>query len=498
MHDFNILSILILLPLMGALFIGLFINGDDQVSAENAKKTALWVTVGTFLFSLSLYYKFDTSVADFQFVEKMAWSTGLGISYHVGIDGISLFFVLLTTLLMPICILASWNSVTHRVKEFVIYFLILETFVLGVFCALDLLVFYIFFEAVLIPMFLIIGIWGGEHRVYASFKFFLYTLAGSVLFLIAMLFMYYHIGTTDIPVLMDKAPHFVLGIQKWLWLALLASFAVKIPMWPVHTWLPDAHVQAPTAGSVILAGILLKLGGYGFLRIALPMLPSASYYFADMMLVLSVIAVVYTSLVALMQTDMKKLIAYSSVAHMGFVTLGIFAFNQQGISGSIMVMLSHGLISAALFLCVGMLYDRLHTKEISKFGGVTSVMPKFALFFLFFTMASVALPGTSAFVAELMTMAGVYQVNQIITAIAATGVVLCAAYMLWLYARVMFGEIKNKEIKTFKDIGKLELLTLAPLVILILAIGIYPNFITDILQTSVEQLLIQVNVTTLN
>lgn len=492
MINFPVLSIIIFLPLIGALFIAMFVRGNDQTSKNNARNTALWVTIGTFIFSLSIWSGFDYTTSAFQFVEKHEWVKGYNISYHLGIDGISMFFILLTTFLMPICILAGWDTITKRVREYMIAFLLLETMIIGVFCALDFVLFYLFFEAVLIPMFLIIGIWGGEKRVYASFKFFLYTLAGSVLLLVAMLYLYNFAGTTDIPTLMNEAPKLALSVQQWLWLALLASFAVKVPMWPVHTWLPDAHVQAPTAGSVILAGILLKLGGYGFLRLSLPMLPEASAYFAQMMFYLSVVAIIYTSLVALMQDDMKKLIAYSSVAHMGFVTLGIFSLNRQGIEGSLVVMISHGLVSAALFLCVGVLYDRMHTKEIKKYGGVVTRMPRFALFFLLFTMASIGLPGTSGFVGELLSLVGAFQVDKIVAALSATGVILGAAYMLWLYKRVMFGDITNKEIEKMSDINKREIAMFLPIVILIIVIGIYPSVITDLMSESVTNLLAQV------
>jgi NADH-quinone oxidoreductase subunit M len=492
MADFPILSIIVFLPLIGALFLALFIRGDDKEANRNAKNAALWVSFGTFIFSLSLWFGFDPSTSAFQFEEKHEWVEGYNIYYHLGIDGISIFFILLTTFLMPICILAGWDSITKRVREYMIAFLMLETMIIGVFVALDFVLFYLFFEAVLIPMYLIIGIWGGERRVYASFKFFLYTLVGSVLLLVALLYMYQVAGTTDIPVLMERMPQLALSVQKWLWLALFASFAVKVPMWPFHTWLPDAHVQAPTAGSVILAGVLLKLGGYGFLRLSLPLLPKASEYFAPLMFDLSIIAIIYTSLVALVQEDMKKLIAYSSVAHMGFVTLGIFALNRQGVEGSLVVMISHGLVSAALFLGVGVLYDRLHTKEIKLYGGVTERMPRFALFSMLFTMASVGLPGTSGFVGELLSMAGVFQVNKLVAALSATGVILGAVYMLWLYKRVMFGEITNKDVAKMEDIGMREIAMLLPIAILVILFGVYPSLITGLMTQSVTHLLQQV------
>lgn len=480
--NFPILSILIFLPLFAAFI--LLISFKKQ-----AKQVALTVTIVQFLLSLLLLKDFDKTTSAFQFVEKFAWIEGYNIYYHLGIDGISLFFVILTTLLMPICILASWNSIEKRVKEYLFAFLILESAIIGVFSALDFMLFYLFFEVMLIPMFLIIGIWGAEDRVYAAFKFFLYTLLGSVLLLVALIYIYLHTGTTDIPALMRELPKFGTEVQKWLWLAFFASFAVKVPMWPVHTWLPDAHVQAPTAGSVILAGILLKMGGYGFLRFSLPMLPEASEYFAQFIFVLSVIAVIYTSLIALMQTNMKKLIAYSSVAHMGFVTIGIFTFNQQGIDGAIMQMISHGLISGALFLCVGVLYDRVHTKDIARFGGLAKRMPYFALFFMLFTMASVGLPTTSGFVGEFLVLLGAYQADKLVAALASTGVVLGAAYMLWLYARVMFGELEKEELKSIKDINSIELICFLPLAILVIVIGIYPALILDYTDVSVKNLL---------
>jgi NADH-quinone oxidoreductase subunit M len=492
MFEFHILSITVFLPLVGALFTLLFINSRDENSDDKARKTALWVTIGTFLFSLSLWFGYDTNNPHYQFVEKFTWVDGYQIYYHLGIDGISIFFVLLTTFLMPVCILASWTSIKHRVKEYMIAFLLLETLTLGAFCSLDFVLFYLFFEAVLIPMFLIIGIWGGENRVYASFKFFLYTLAGSILLLVAIVYLYVQFGTTDIPELSRQAPELMLSVQKWLWLAFLASFAVKVPMWPVHTWLPDAHVQAPTAGSVILAGILLKLGGYGFLRFSLPMFPDASFYFADFMFALSVIAIIYTSLVALVQRDMKKLIAYSSVAHMGFVTLGIFSLNKQGIEGSILVMLSHGLVSAALFLGVGVLYERMHTKEIRAYGGVTNQMPKFAALYLLFTMASIGLPGTSGFIGELLTMAGAFMANKLVAALAATGIILGAAYMLWMYARIFFGEARQPGVAKMKDLQWHEVAALVPLALLVLLMGIYPVLFSQEITHSVDYLLYQI------
>jgi NADH-quinone oxidoreductase subunit M len=490
MND-HLLSLLIFLPLIGAVIIFLFVKEGEE-GHENARKAALCTTGVTFLASLLLLMRFDVSSADFQFVEQAQWFGDAGISYHLGVDGISLFMVMLTTFLMPICILCSWRSVTTRVREYMMAFLLLETFVIGVFCALDMLLFYIFFEGMLIPMYLIIGIWGGQNRIYAAYKFFLYTLAGSLLLLVAMLYLYLTFGTTDIPTLMERAPDLPLEIQQYLWLAMLASFAVKVPMWPVHTWLPDAHVQAPAAGSVILAGVLLKMGAYGFLRFSLPMLPEASVYYADFIFVLSCIAIVYTSLVALVQTDMKKLIAYSSVAHMGFVTLGIFTFNQQGIEGAILQMVSHGLVSGALFLCVGVVYDRMHTRDIDRYGGVAATMPRYAAVFMLFTMASVGLPGTSGFVGEMLVLVGAFQASQWAALFAATGLILGAAYMLWLYRRVCFGALTKPDLKKLTDLNAREIWIFAPLVILTIALGVYPKPVLDVLHPSVQKLQEQV------
>ncbi len=487
----HILTTLIVLPLIGAV-VTYFAGRSEHHGAAAARGMALLWTGLTFLFSLGLLTHFDEASAAFQFVEKAPWFVGYDINYHLGIDGISLWLVLLTTFLMPICVLCSWKSVKTRVAEFMVLFLILESLVIGTFVSLDLLLFYIFFEAVLIPMYLIIGIWGGQNRIYAAYKFFLYTLAGSVLFLLALLYLYFTFGTTDIPTLMAQAPSMGLGVQKWLWLALFASFAVKVPMWPVHTWLPDAHVQAPTAGSVILAGILLKLGAYGFLRFSLPMLPEASHYYADFVFVLSVVAIVYTSLVALVQEDMKKLIAYSSVAHMGFVTLGIFSFTQQGVDGAVFQMISHGLVSGALFLCVGVVYDQLHTRDIAKYGGVVNRMPYFAAFFMVFTMASAGLPATSGFVGEILVIVGSYQAAPWATAWAATGLVLGAAYMLWLYKRVVFGEITNPDVNHMVDASPREWLYFIPLVVGVIWLGVHPTSITSSISPTVKQLLVQV------
>ena len=471
MAGMPILSLVTFLPLVGVLII-LFINDDSEIARRNIRMVALLTTGFTFLISLLIWIGFDNSDPGFQFVEKVAWLDS-GISYHVGVDGISMLFVILTTFLMPLSILASWEAIQKRVKAYMIAFLILETLMVGVFCALDIVLFYVFFEGGLIPMYIIIGVWGGKRRVYASFKFFLYTLLGSVLMLIAIMAMYWNAGTTSIPDLL--AHDFPVSMQPWLWLAFFASFAVKMPMWPVHTWLPDAHVEAPTAGSVILAGVLLKLGGYGFIRFSLPMFPEASAQFTWLVFILSMIAVIYTSLVALVQNDMKKLIAYSSVAHMAIVTAGLFAFNAQGLEGAMMVMLGHGLVSGALFLCVGVIYDRLHTREIARYGGLAINMPKYALFFMLFTMASVGLPGTSNFVGEFLALAGIYQVSTFVTLVCTTGIILGAAYMLYLYRRVVFGEQKNADAAAMPDLSAREWAMLAPIAAAVLWMGVYPE-----------------------
>lgn len=484
MTDWPILSTVTFLPLVGALLI-LFIRDDNDLARRNIRAVALWTTAFTFVLSLWIWIDFDPSIAGFQMVEQADWLGG-GITYHIGIDGISMLFVILTTFLMPICILASYESVQFRVKEYMIAFLVLETLVIGVFCALDLVLFYVFFEGGLIPMFLIIGVWGGKRRIYASYKFFLYTFLGSVLMLVAIMAMYWEAGTTSIPELL--AHPFPASMQPWLWFAFFASFAVKMPMWPVHTWLPDAHVEAPTAGSVILAGILLKLGGYGFLRFSLPMFPLASADFAPFVFTLSVVAIIYTSLVALVQSDIKKLIAYSSVAHMGFVTLGIFAGNDIGMQGAIFQMISHGLISGALFLCVGVIYDRMHTREISAYGGLVSRMPNYAVVMLIFTMANVGLPGTSGFVGEFLTLLGVFEVNSWVAIFAATGVILSAGYALWLYRRVIFGVLEKESLRSILDLNRREKLILYPLVVLIIFFGVYPMPVFNVTAVSVENL----------
>jgi NADH-quinone oxidoreductase subunit M len=486
MSSWPILSLVTFLPLVGALFC-LVVNGPKEAVDRNCRSAALATSLVTFLISLLLWVRFDVTKAGFQFEEKLNWIPELGIGYHMGIDGISLFFVLLSTLLTPICILSAWDAVRVRVKEYMIAFLVLETFMVGMFCALDLALFYVFFEGVLIPMFLIIGVWGGPRRVYPAFKFFLYTLLGSVLMLLAIITIYWQLGTTDLPTAMESLDLPFIW-QCWLWLAFFASFAVKVPMWPVHTWLPDAHVEAPTAGSVILAGVLLKMGGYGFLRLSIPLLPEASQYFAPLIFGLSVVAVIYTSLVALVQEDMKKLIAYSSIAHMGVVTIGAFILNVQGVQGSLFLMLSHGIVSAALFLCVGVVYDRMHTHEIAVFGGLVHRMPRYAFTFMFFTLASIGLPGLSGFIGEFLVLLGAFKVNTWVAALAATGLILGAAYALWLYRQIIFGELTKDSLKSILDMNRREVVVFLPLVLLTLWMGIYPNSFLDPMAASVDKL----------
>jgi NADH-quinone oxidoreductase subunit M len=482
---FPLLSLLTFLPLLGAGII-MFVRGEEAVVAANARWTALWTSLITFGLSLILWFQFDKSTADFQFVEQISWMPEFGLGYHMGVDGISVLFVLLSTLLTPICILSSWEAVQSRVREYMISFLVLETMMVGMFASLDVVMFYIFFEGVLIPMFLIIGIWGGARRVYAAYKLFLYTLLGSLLMLLAMLLLWFEAGTTSVPAILNLqiAP----SVQVWLFLAFFASFAVKVPMWPVHTWLPDAHVEAPTAGSVILAGVLLKMGAYGFLRFSIPLLPQATEWFAPLIFALSVIAVVYTSLVALAQEDMKKLIAYSSVAHMGIVTMGIFTLNHQGLSGAIFQMLSHGVVSGALFLCVGVLYDRVHSREIARYGGVAKIMPSYAMVFMLFTMGSVALPGTAGFPGEFLVIVGAWQANPWVAFGGALGMILGAGYMLYLYRRVVFSRISREDLKALLDLSPREYVTFAPLILLTLWMGIYPSSFLSFFEVSVAAL----------
>lgn len=484
MMTWPVLSLTTFLPLVGVLFIALL--KEDEAGFRNARWMALSTTVITLAVSLNLIWRFDPGSAEFQFVEKHPWLGGFG-TYHMGVDGISLPLVILTTAIMPLCIVASWRAITVRVREYMIAFLALETLMVGTFSALDLVLFYLFFEGGLIPMFLIIGVWGGPRRVYASFKFFLYTLLGSVLMLLAIMAMYWEAGTTDIAVLVHHA--FPRTMQPWLWFAFFASFAVKMPMWPVHTWLPDAHVEAPTAGSVILAAILLKMGGYGFLRFSLPMFPHASFDFAPFVFTLSVIAIIYTSLVALVQEDMKKLIAYSSVAHMGFVTMGIFAATTQGVAGGIFQMVSHGVVSAALFLCVGVVYDRMHSREISTYGGLVNRMPVYAAVFLLFTLANVGLPGTSGFIGEFLSLLGTFRINITVATLATFGVILSACYALWLYRKVVLGKLEKPSLAHISDMGWREIVVFVPLVVMTLWLGFYPKPVLDMSAASVAALL---------
>ncbi|MEJ1975402.1 MAG: NADH-quinone oxidoreductase subunit M [Acetobacteraceae bacterium] len=479
---FPILSLITWLPLVGCGLL-MTIRGEEAVVATNARWMALWTSLIVFAASLILWWSFDPAVAGYQFVESVSWLSEFHAGYRMGVDGISVLFVLLATALTPICIVASWDSIRFRVREYMITFLVMETMMVGMFCATDFIVFYMFFEGVLIPMYVIIGIWGGPRRIYASFKFFLYTLAGSVLMMLALLAMWYTAGTTDLAVLTHF--HFPAHMQTWLFLAFLASFAVKLPMWPVHTWLPDAHVEAPTAGSVMLAGVMLKMGAYGFLRFSVPMLPQASQEFAPLMFALGVIAVIYTSLVALAQQDMKKLIAYSSIAHMGLVIIGTFTFNVQGIEGALFQMLSHGIVSAALFLCVGVIYDRMHTREIARYGGLGDRMPAYAFVFLLFTMASMGLPGTAGFVGEFMVLVGALEVNFWVSLLGSTGMILGAAYMLWLYRRIIFGSITRDDLRSILDLSPREIGVFVPLIVLTLWMGIYPSSFTSFFDATV-------------
>ena len=491
--NFPILSSLILLPTIGALFIFFVRSSNSQY--QSSKYVALFITLANFILSLYLWIVFDKSIVDFQFVEEREWISGF-VNYKVGVDGISILFILLTTFITPICVITVNATIKNRLKDFLIAILILETFMIGVFCSLDLVVFYLFFEAGLIPMFLIIGIWGGERRVYSAFKFFLFTLLGSVLMLVAIISIYWITGTTDVIKLYE------LGIdakyQNLLWLAFFSSFAVKTPMWPVHTWLPDAHVEAPTAGSVLLAAILLKMAGYGFIRFSLGLFPDASIYFVPLVYTLSLIAIIYTSLVALMQEDMKKLIAYSSVAHMGFVTLGIFTMTQQGIEGSIFQMISHGLVSAALFLCVGVVYDRLHTRLINRYGGLVSIMPKYAIVFMVFTLGALGLPGTSGFVGEFLVLMGTFKKNILVATIASLGEILGAAYMLWLYKRIIFGKLIIEDVKKMVDLKRFEIVTLWILVLPIIFFGFYPEPLINSIEVSVANIIDMNNLDEIN
>ena len=484
--NFPILTAIILIPLVGAFFI-LITKGDYKNIEKNSKYVALFTSIANFFLALFLWSLFDFTTSEFQFIETKGWIDGL-FNFKLGIDGISILFILLTTFITPICVFSIINSVKFKIKEFLIAILVMETLMLGVFCSLDLVIFYLFFEGGLIPMFLIIGIWGGPRRVYSAFKFFLFTLLGSVLMLIAIISIYWITGTTDVVELLNiEIPD---GYQKLLWLAFFSSFAVKMPMWPVHTWLPDAHVEAPTAGSVVLAAILLKMAGYGFIRFSLGLFPVASEFFIPLVFILSIVAIIYTSMIALMQDDMKKLIAYSSVAHMGFVTLGIFSMTQQGLEGSIIQMISHGLISAALFLSVGVVYDRFGSRMISSYGGLVNIMPKYALVFMIFTLGALGLPGTSGFVGEFLVLIGVFQKSMIVAIIASLGVILAAAYMLWLYGRVFYGKIQNKNIKKLKDLNRIEIYIFSCLAILIILFGVYPDPLFNTINVSVTDLII--------
>jgi len=487
MIDWPIISATIFLPLIGSLII--FLIKEDETTSNNIKWAALWTSIGTFVLSCLIWFQFDHSTSQYQLVEKYKWFNDFNFYYHVGVDGISLFMILLSTFLTPFCILASWENIKKRIKEYMIAFLFLETVMIGMFCSIDILLFYVFFEAVLIPMFLIIGIWGGERRIYASFKFFLYTLLGSVLMLIAIIFIYQKTNSMNINFLQGNY-FFSKKVQIYLWLAFFASFAVKIPMWPFHTWLPDAHVEAPTAGSVILAGVLLKMGGYGFIRFSLGILPEASAFFMPLVIILSSIAIVYTSLVALAQEDIKKLIAYSSVAHMGIVTIGIFIVNQQGLEGAMIQMISHGIVSAALFLCVGVIYDRMHTRNINFYGGLVNKMPKYSIVFMLFVLASIGLPGTSGFIGEFLVILGAFQKNSFIALFAALGIILGAIYMLYLYKKIIFGTLENEKLKEILDLNLREKLILYPLVLAVIIIGIFPNIFLDPMRMSIEQIII--------
>ena len=489
MTSWPILSLMIFIPLFGAFFISL-IDGAEKTVIKNTKMVAMWTSIVVFILSIFIWINFPQT-SGFHYIEEVSLFSSIGVSYRLGLDGISMLFVVLSAFLIPICILASWKSITFRIKEYMILFLVLESLMIGTFCALDLLLFYIFFEALLIPMFLIIGIWGGPRKIYAAFKFFLFTLAGSVLFLIAIIVMGYSSGTFDIRVLLEH--NFPYQLQLLLWPALFASFAVKTPMWPFHTWLPDAHVEAPTAGSVILAGVLLKVGGYGFVRFSIPMLPNASDFYSPLVFVLGIIAIIYASLVALMQKDMKKLIAYSSVAHMGYVTIGLFSFREEGINGAIIQMLSHGLVSAALFLCIGVLYDRTHTRIITDYGGLVQNMPKFALVFMVFMLASIGVPGTSGFVGELLVLIAAYKISGYLAFGTGLGMILGAAYMLWLYKRVVFGTLDKTNIKEINDLDKREIVIFIPIILGVFWLGIFPDSFSLEFKESVISLIKSIN-----
>jgi NADH-quinone oxidoreductase subunit M len=492
MSRWPLLSLVTFVPLVGVAFI-LVARGEEAVVARNARWIALWTALVDLALSVVLWVEFDPTTADFQFVERANWVTlgGFNFNYHMGIDGISLFFIPLSTVLTLLSIISAWQIIQYRVKEFMIAFLVLETLLVGIFCSLDFVQFYIFFEGQLIPMFLIIGVWGGPNRIYSAFKFFLYTFLGSVLMLLAIFAVYFQTGTTDIVYSLNHSELFPADLQKWLWLAFFASFAIKVPMWPVHTWLPDAHVEAPTAGSVMLAGVLLKLGGYGFIRFSLPMFPLASHHFTPLIFVLSVIAVIYTSLVALAQLDMKKLVAYSSIAHMGFVTMGTFALTSEAMQGAIIQMLSHGLVSAALFLCVGVLYDRLHTHEIARFGGLVHRMPAYAFVFMVFSLAAIGLPGTSGFIGEFLVLLGTFRVNTLECTLAATALFLAPMYMLYLYRQVIFGTITRADLRSILDLSPREKLVFAPLLVLVIWMGVYPNSFLRPIQASVDHVIQQ-------
>ncbi len=478
MAGWPILTLITFLPLVGAIFL-MLVRGEPEEVKQNARNIALWTSTVTFVLSTFLWFGFDPSTAAFQFEERVAWIPTFNVNYHMGIDGISLFFVLLSTFLTPLAILVSWKKIKHRVREYMICFLLMETMIIGMFCSLDFLQFYLFYEAVLLPMFIIIGVWGGPRRIHATFKFFLYTMVGSVFMLIALLVFYFQLNTTDIPTIIERGHTLSRDMQIWLWLALLASFAVKIPMWPVHTWLPDAHVEAPTAASAMLAGVLLKMGGYGFLRFSIPMLPLATDYFTPLIYTLSVIALIYASLVAVLIAvaleDMKKLVAYSSVAHMGFGTLGMFTVTTQGMQGSIIVMVSHGMISFALFMCVGIMEERASSREIARFGGLVTNMPKYALALMIFMMASLGVPGTSGFVGEFLVLTGAFQINTVVASLAATSLVLGSVYMLWMYRLVVFGKLVRADCRSFADLSVREMAILAPLMAVVLWMGIYPD-----------------------